>query len=689
MRKLLRAVPLAAVLLLPAAAGAQPARPLATLTVRGLFGDDLPMNDAFVPILVEVENHTRRTFRGRVVLSARHWQSPPQRHQVQLDLPPRQTRRVVLDAFLTDATTVEASYVVDDDRLAHAVLSPSYAPSQQAVVVLSDPPRLRPALLDLEVEQHLPPDPWGGGGGTSVVRTPIGQVPLDPATGDPILPTDAVAWSTVSVLVAGAPDLARVGPAEQLALTDWIRAGGQLLVFPRSDADLSEPFLRSLAGDLAWLDGAYADRPELVPEAVRGKGFTSQSPGFRAEPYGASRRLGFGRVHVATWDGAAPPYVEAPETRLLVQSIASVRRTRGVGTPLLPFGRRKDDAMAGTWFGGTPGFATLRSALDPNEGYRPALGLVAVVLLLYVLVVGPVNFAFVGKRNRPTLALATTPVAACCCLAVMLGVGYLGKGTRMRYRAVEVVELQEGDDAGPARRYSGLFLTRPATFDLESPERGMTSLVRLPSADLGPTVDHGGDRPVLRGLRGRLWETVFVREDRIADLGGAVTFERSGQRLVAVHNGSSVTLRGAVVVDGVGSVYRVGTIPPGGRAAVAQVAEMTIAQGTVFYGEDDPSLRQLAGILGLPEEHHRALDGATKVLGGSLVTPPVPALVAWAADVSAARAEVADTFGREVDLQLVRVVPAVERERVDPVYLTPTDPYGETTPAPFQQEAFE
>lgn len=639
---------------------------LASIEVHGLFGDDLPFHDAFAPLLVQVQNHTDRTFRGEVVVEARQWQGPPQTHRIPLDLPPHASRRVTLDVFFTGATTTRAQYVVDGERIASTDFTPGYAPADQAIVVLADPPRLRAALLDLEVDQTAPPDPYGGGGSTTTVRMPVGAVPLDPATGDPILPTQAVGWSTTALVVASAPDLARIGPAEQRALTDWLRTGGQLLVFLRTDGDLREPFLRSLAGDVEkYQDEPGSDARLLVPEGARGTYLRGGDADFRTEAYGGSRRLGFGRVHVAAYDGASPPYVEAIETRALVRSIAGMRRQWGVERPLLPFGRR-GDAMGTNWWDGTPAFSVLRAALDPNEVYRPALGLVAVVLLLYVIVVGPVNFAFVAKRNRPTLALATTPVAACGCLAVMLGVGYIGKGTTMRYRAVEVVELAEGDSAGPARRYSGLFLTRPATFDLESPERGIASIVRLPSADLAPVVDHGGDRPVLRGARGRLWETIFVREDRIADLGGGIHFDRSGQRLAGVRNDSGVTLRGAVVVDGGGPVYRVGTVPPGGRAAIAQVSEMSMGTDPVFWGEEDPQFRQLAAMMGLSRDEHRVLDGASKLLGGTLSVPETPVLYGWV-EVEG-RDEVAGTFAREMDLQLVRVVPRVEAARVVPVY---------------------
>ena len=654
--------------LLPAAADAQQQRAV-SVTARGLFGDELLLNDAYSPVLVEVRNHTRRTLRGKVVLTSRHYSYGPQKHEVTLDLPPNAARHVTVDLFLSDGTTVEVAYVVGDVRLSSASVSPAYSPSQTGIVVLADPPRLRGALLDIDVDQPTPAQPYAPPGST-VVRMPVGVVPLDPATGDPMLPTSSLGWATTGLLVASTRELARVGPAEQQALTDWIRAGGQVLIFPRTDAELRDPFVQSLTGAVERYEAMpTSDQHVLVPAAARGTYYRGDGADFRTSGYGGSRRIGFGRVHVAVYDGTAPPFAEAAETRELVRSILSTRRTAGVATPLLPWGRRADDVSSPMFYGGGPTFGTLRAALDPNEGYRPALGLVAVVLLVYVLVIGPVNFTFIGKRNRPTLALITTPVAAIACLVVMLGVGYLGKGTVMRYRAVEIVELQEGDALGPARRYSGLFLTRPASFDLESPERGVAGIVRTPTGDLSPVTDHAGERPVVRGVRGRLWETVFVREERIADMGGGVTFDRSGTRLAGVRNGTDQVLRGVVVIDGAGSVYRVGTIAAGASAPVSQVAEVTLSVG--MYWEEDPAQRTLASMMGIPRDRTETLDGAMKVFGTTVATPAVPVLFGWVEVPS--RGDVAGTFGREFDVQFVRVVPLVE-ERVEPAFVPPVLP---------------
>ncbi len=220
-----------------------------------------------------------------------------------------------------------------------------------------------------------------------------------------------------------------------------------------------------------------------------------------------------------------------------------------------------------------------------------------------------------------------------------------------------MVELLEGESLGPARRYDGLFLTRPATFDMPSPERG----IARPIGDGGdhPTTVFDGDGSTLRGMRGGLWETIFVREDYVADLGGEVTFERAGRRVVAVVNHTPHDLHGAVVIDGIGGVYRVGDVPAGGRAMVPSTTAMSVGTSNAFWGPDDYTVTQFAETMGFPSDQRAILDGVSKVLGGNFTVGSVPVLFA-ALEIE--RPPVADTFRPELDYTFVRVVPNLEKE---------------------------
>ena len=634
---------------------AQPKLPV-RIDAHGIFGDELLLPNGYTTLRIELTNTTARSLRGTLSVQVAQWRAPPVRHELALDLPGLGERRALITVFVENGSDIRIRYDVGGREAGRAQLSNGYASVDAGVVVMADPPRIRGALLDLAVENTGAPS-FGAPG--TVETYPTGVVPIDRASGDPILPTDAVGWSKVRLLVASAPLLMRAGPREQQALGDWVRTGGEILVFPRSDADLRDPLLVSWLGMVEPFEApANEDQPAFVPASMSGRYLRGES-GFRTEAFGGSKRFGFGRVYVATYDGTVPPAVDGPEPIAIVRAIVSQVPVKGVEQPLLDFGKGQDsfsDAF------GANSFGSLRATLDPNEGYRPALGLVAIMLLFYVVLIGPINFAFIGKRNRPTLALITTPAAALGCLVLMLGLGYLGKGVRTRYRAVSVVESMEGDSSGVMRRYSGLFLTRPATFAVPGPERGFLMPLRSDSSDLSPTYSHAESPPVLGDLRGRLWETIFTREDLLEELGGSVIFDRQQGVLVRVHNRTKHRLRGAVMVDRFGWVYRIGDIDAGGSAEVNRDGTLHLEDQQMFWGREDTNLRQFGRVMNLPRERNEALHGAIRLLGGTLMSPGSPALFAWVD--APPRPAVAGIFGREEDYWFVRIVADPERDPV-------------------------
>jgi hypothetical protein len=632
--------------LAPLAASAQTGRPV-RVEAHPIFGDDLLVVDAENAIVVTLQNRRDRAISGELEVSVTHYTERPYDYVTRVDLPPRTTRQVPLEVFLPDGGTINVRFLGEGIRPVETSVSPRYSPARRGLVLLTDPPHLRGQLHGItRIEND--PGPYGT---TRSVDVPVGTVTFDPRTGDPVLPLTVAGWAGVGFVLADVPDLVRTSEAQRAAMRDWIKTGGQLVIFPRSDGDLRDPLVRELVGEIEVVRGeSSSDQRALVPAPFQGRYF--RAAGARDEAFGLSKRFGYGRVFVVTYDATSPPQAHDPISRELVSAILQVMPVRGVDEPALLLGQGRDDLTNTAWMS-TSSFGALRAALDPNEGYRPALVLVAFVLLVYVILVGPVNFAFIGRRNRPLLALVTTPLAAIACLVIMLIVGYVGKGTTMRYRAAEVVEMLEGQTDGAGRRYTGLFYTRPATYELEAPERGTMRLIRSGSSDANSVVNLAGARPVIENVQGALWQTVFVREDRIVDLGGAIEFERSGRTVTGVVNRTPHRFGGAVMVDPAGGIYRVGPIDPGGRASIAPSSSLTLDPSAYYYGMESGPTEQLAQVLDL-EDEPKLVDGVVKVFG-SLSTSPAPCLFAW---MEIERDDVAGgAFNDELDYRFVRVVP--------------------------------
>lgn len=669
-----RALALAVALASAAAAPASAQAPSPIeVRIEGVFGNEALIGDGYASVAVTLRNLTRRTFRGRLMVRASEYQQPEERHATALDLPGGETRRVITTLFVgATGTSVEARYEADGELLGLASQGAAYAPGGRSLVLISDPPRLRANLLDLEVSvldtRAMRSYGTTATGGERAVTVPLGVVSLDPATADPIVPDEALGWSSVAIAVASSAMLARMGAAELRALSDWAHAGGHLLIAPRSPADLRAPIVRELLGEIRPAEARLAPSP-FVPDGIVIPALDCGERAFR-ERFGCAAPIGFGTVYVSAYDFTAPPFVDRPETRELVRSLAQ-RALRSSG-PRLALGRGRDQ-LTQDYYAQTTTFSRLRAALDPNEGYRPALGLVAIVLFLYVIVVGPLNFRFVLGRNAPTLALVTTPIAAFGCALVLLGAGYLGKGVITRYRRVEIVEAIEGSALAPARAYTGLFLTRPSTIEAPSVARGRTLRIASGGGDDGSVTVHGGGGPRLTNLRGGLWETLFLRSDRIVDLGGALRFEYEGNRLVAITNGTRTELRRAFVIDEA-NVYAIGDVEPGATRPIPRTYVATIGAMPYWDETSDPMPAEITRQLGLdPDEDALYVRGIVRLLGSASV-PSEPLL--WARIDPERPPELSPSFSTEHDLRVLLMHPRPAYERLGVAAAPSTPPTG-------------
>src|SRR5262249_39605207 len=153
-------------------------------------------------------------------------------------------------------------------------------------------------------------------------------------------------------------------------------------------------------------------------------------------------------------------------------------------------------------------------------------------------------------------------------------------------------------------------------FDVPSPADGVVTMVSGTGTDVPPTVDHSVDPPRLHAMRGRLWETLFLREDRIEELGGGITLTREDRLLTYVENHTPYTLRGGIVVDGTGGVYQVGDVSAGGRARIARTISHTIPLPSSYFSltESDTTWEQLARDFGMSTDDKKVLMGLAGLL---------------------------------------------------------------------------
>ncbi|MBN8612483.1 MAG: hypothetical protein J0L92_17955 [Deltaproteobacteria bacterium] len=624
--------------------------PPVELQADGIFGHDAFLSGGYTTLVVRAQNRTQSALQGEVSVEIRTWDHVVSVHRAPLDLPAREGRvtSLTVPAF-EDGLTFNVSYRVGGSTLSTATAALNYGSSARPIVVLDDPPRLRAPLVGTRVTAVDPTAYYGSG--TREIEVPIGVASSDPRSGDLLLPDSAAGWSNVLFAVGTVPALGRAGEPELAALEAWVRAGGHLVVMPTRAADLDHPFVRRTVGSITR---AETSTPSLAPVLGVAGAPLACPTGTTRDVFGCQVRVGFGLVWITDLDLSEASVVNRPEVQEVFRAIArSVAASDDRVHPFVQFARGLDRPLD-EWTPG-PNIAQVRTALDPNEGYRPALVLVGIVLLAYVVLVGPVNFTIVERRKQPTLALITTPILALLCVMATFFVGYVGKGVLMRYRRVELVDVVEGSELGISRRYTGYFYTRPAAVDVALAPGAVAMRVGSNGAGDGPLVREGAEHRTLETMRAGLWETAFVREDDTPSIGGAVRFELDGSRIARVRNDSTEALHGAFMTDLAGGVYAIGEIAPGASVEVPTIASSYLPVGDRPNGQYWAGGDAFLGTLGYQSDAREAISALMQLGSEAPSAGILPVLYARLDPASAPSAT--PSFEAELDVRILRVVP--------------------------------
>jgi hypothetical protein len=298
------------------------------------------------------------------------------------------------------------------------------------------------------------------------------------------LPTRWIDYSTYGLICVssqGAEKLAQVEPAAWNAIGDWVRSGGNLVVYdvPGTDADeklrriLWEPKRNTADNSPAkaiwrrpsefWLNNLpgrdsvdFENAAAFVEAAVKQSGYNYGTPNVNATPSTtnkdegpklaaseiAFRDLDLGRIVLLACDN---PYAgKLPHLwNVTLQSLGTNRwdyQSR--------HGLSLDGSNADFW-----------NFLIAGVGLAP-VNLFRVLITLFVLGVGPANYYFLKRAKRLYLMLFTVPLIAFLVTTSLFAFGMFSDGfsSRMRIRGLSLLDQDAGKMTTTARLsyYAGL-----------------------------------------------------------------------------------------------------------------------------------------------------------------------------------------------------------------------------------------
>ena len=400
-----------------------------------------------------------------------------------------------------------------------------------------------------------------------------------PERSEPLDGLSAIVW---------ADDSSGLTEAQRRSISRWVANGGQLVVVGGAD------WQARTAGfaDILPLDGITA--VDDVEQAS-----------------------------LASWAGADDAAVEAAtistgtlrdDARALIRAgdgtiLASMRPVGGgrvilLGTDLATDAYRGWEGSARLWarllpttgaleqfFGGGFPPEEAQNAMGTALGNLPSLEvppaeLLLIVIVAYILLIGPISYVVLHRIDRRELAWVTAPLLVVVFTACSFGIGSSMKGSDVIVNQISLIRSSGAGGAATVESYAGIFSPERATYDLSVEEDALMAKLGTTGFDGRPrsasdVVIEQGDPAHLRGLAIGVFGFEAVRADAIVERDPVLTttWRTEGSNLIGtVTNEGTLPVQDVAYVSGSGGDMIAQELAPG--ASTSFTVESTNFNGS-------------------------------------------------------------------------------------------------------------
>jgi hypothetical protein len=278
------------------------------------------------------------------------------------------------------------------------------------------------------------------------------------------LPAVSPVWDAVDLLILNDVDTGTLSPAQINAMRGWLASGGHLVLtggpnWRKTAAGLDDLLPVDIQGTASVYDlgslsalapGEFTGGPFVVAQAALHGGRTLLAQDDL--PLLVRRDQGLGTVDWLALDTALAPLRDwAGNERLWSIILAE------------PSGLPWDDSTINGWA------AAEGLGLIPSLALPSALQMVA-FLLIYIVLIGPVNYLILKRLQRRELAWITIPAIVLLFSGLAYVTGFQLKGGEVVINRLSLIYGAADSDTARARTLLGVFSPHRATYNLTIPE---------------------------------------------------------------------------------------------------------------------------------------------------------------------------------------------------------------------------
>jgi hypothetical protein len=179
------------------------------------------------------------------------------------------------------------------------------------------------------------------------------------------------------------------------------------------------------------------------------------------QPLLIEKLMGAGAVTMATFDWNQDVVAGWSGTPAILRQVF-VRSTFGIGSsPSVGFSK-----MAYVASVSQKGASLMQSLSNAPALDLPAWWIIGALVLVYVLLVGPINYLVLRAINRRALAWITVPVISIAASGAAYGASVLTKGTSVQATQVAIVHVEQGWDRAYQETYTGILTPTRGDYDI-------------------------------------------------------------------------------------------------------------------------------------------------------------------------------------------------------------------------------
>jgi hypothetical protein len=380
---------------------------------------------------------------------------------------------------------------------------------------------------------------------------------------------------------------------QRTAIGDFVQAGGDLLLgtgaaWRKTLAGLPTAILPMEISGTIVLNAAElgGSQVELATGHVTGSAWLASG----GQPLLVERLVGAGAVTMATFDWNQEPVAGWGGTTALLRQLIARAFFGSGGSPQNFAYAFNGPGPVG--FGSQQSISsrsgTLTTVLGNLPGFNlPSLQITGLLVLLYVLLVGPINYLVLGAMRRRALSWVTVPLIAVIASAGAYGTGVFTKGRSVQANQVTILHLQPGWDHAYQETYTGIMA--PSRGDYQASIAGEPVLI-------GPIVTNGNGFGSNSGIRVDVDKNGVTLTGMTAFVLGGFATESvapapqlvghlqlvNGKLSGTIENHSNLAFTDAVLIAG-DNYQTIGALKPGATAAVSLAPKPANLFGQPLY----------------------------------------------------------------------------------------------------------